>query len=235
VAPQLNDLFGEHTFFLDRRGLNERSQGIQALRDGMYRLCEAFLNEAITSATYEDHIGHLTATLNFIVPIELCAKLNREIVVALSSGNTAFAQREQRELSSNAPTKRQAEDQQSEPSSTNAKPLQQSEPSSTNAKPLEMGTPDQTPELLSSKFTKACLEIGERFAGRLSQQMVTRAIERAEAAKIENVLRRAAQPPQASPTSALIPPGYEMPSPENRYSGSPGQVPPNSAPTVLPK
>jgi hypothetical protein len=37
--------------------LFERSQGIQALRDGMYRLCEAFLNKAIPMQAYQDHMG----------------------------------------------------------------------------------------------------------------------------------------------------------------------------------
>lgn len=58
--------------------LFERSQGIQALRDGMYRLCEAHANDAIDQDIYEAQMFTLTATLNFIVPIELCAKLIRE-------------------------------------------------------------------------------------------------------------------------------------------------------------
>lgn len=58
--------------------LFERSQGIQALRDGMYRLCEARLNDAISREAYEEQIINLTATLNFVVPIELCTKVVRE-------------------------------------------------------------------------------------------------------------------------------------------------------------
>jgi hypothetical protein len=57
----------------------ERSQGIQALRDGMYRLCEAHLNKAIPQDTYVEQMTDLVATLNFIVPIELCSKLNTDL------------------------------------------------------------------------------------------------------------------------------------------------------------
>jgi hypothetical protein len=57
----------------------QRSQGIQALRDGMYRLCEAHLNNAIPQETYVEQMTDLVATLNFIVPIELCSKLNADI------------------------------------------------------------------------------------------------------------------------------------------------------------
>jgi hypothetical protein len=57
----------------------ERSQGIQALRDGMYRLCEAHLNDAIPKDTYVEQMTDLVATLNFIVPIELCSQLSRDL------------------------------------------------------------------------------------------------------------------------------------------------------------
>lgn len=69
--------------------LFERSQGIQALRDGMYRLCEAFVNGAIEKAVYEAQMSDLTSTLNFIVPIELCSKLNRELVLAVVGAGRA--------------------------------------------------------------------------------------------------------------------------------------------------
>lgn len=59
--------------------LFERSQGIQALRDGMYRLCEGNINGAIPKEIYTDQVSDLIATLNFIVPIELCSRLNREL------------------------------------------------------------------------------------------------------------------------------------------------------------
>ena len=52
-----------------------RSQGIQALRDGLYRLCEAFANGAIDEEQYQANIIALTATLNFVVPIEICADM----------------------------------------------------------------------------------------------------------------------------------------------------------------
>ena len=47
-------------------------RAVQVLRDGMYRLCEAFLNEAIDQDTYADQMVSLVTTLNYVVPIELC-------------------------------------------------------------------------------------------------------------------------------------------------------------------
>ena len=55
--------------------LFERSQGIQALRDGMYRLCEARTNDFINNDTFESQMTQLIATLNFVVPIELCTEM----------------------------------------------------------------------------------------------------------------------------------------------------------------
>ena len=55
--------------------LFERSQGIQGLRDGMYRTCEAYINGGIDSRTYGQQMTYMTATLNFLVTIELCGKI----------------------------------------------------------------------------------------------------------------------------------------------------------------
>jgi hypothetical protein len=55
--------------------LFERSQGIQALRDGMYRLCEARANNFINDDVFRQQMNQLVATLNFVVPIELCTKM----------------------------------------------------------------------------------------------------------------------------------------------------------------
>lgn len=58
--------------------LFERSQGVQVLRDGMFRLCEAHINGAIDPQTYGDQLVSLITTLDYVVPIELCAKLVNE-------------------------------------------------------------------------------------------------------------------------------------------------------------
>lgn len=55
--------------------LFQRSQGVQVLRDGMYRLCEAHLNDALDSATYRLSVLSLISTLNYVVPVELCTRL----------------------------------------------------------------------------------------------------------------------------------------------------------------
>lgn len=55
--------------------LFSRSQGIQGLRDGMYRTCEAYINGGISSETYGQQMTYMTATLNFLVTIELCGKI----------------------------------------------------------------------------------------------------------------------------------------------------------------
>ena len=55
--------------------LYSRSHGIQVLRDGMFRLCEAHLNNAIGISEYGYYTINLISSLNFIVPIELCTGL----------------------------------------------------------------------------------------------------------------------------------------------------------------
>lgn len=62
--------------------LYNRSQGIQAMRDAMYRLCEALGNRAIDRDFYQRHIIYLLGTLNFVVPTELCTSLleRRELI-----------------------------------------------------------------------------------------------------------------------------------------------------------
>ena len=61
--------------------LFQRSQGVQVLRDGMFRLCEAHLNGALDAATYRLSVVSLISTLNYVVPMELCA-------VMVSKGNS---------------------------------------------------------------------------------------------------------------------------------------------------
>ncbi|WP_298974284.1 hypothetical protein [uncultured Roseobacter sp.] len=54
------------------QALFRRTQGIQAIRDGMFRLCEARMNTAVNEDFYEEQMTDLLMTLNFIVPLELC-------------------------------------------------------------------------------------------------------------------------------------------------------------------
>lgn len=54
------------------QALFRRTQGIQAIRDGMFRLCEARMNTAVSEGFYEEQMTDLLMTLNFIVPLELC-------------------------------------------------------------------------------------------------------------------------------------------------------------------
>lgn len=72
--------------------LFERTQGIQAIRDGMFRLCEANMNEGISEAFYEELMIDLVTTLNFIVPLELCIKatLDFQILRRLVDEQRAF-------------------------------------------------------------------------------------------------------------------------------------------------
>jgi hypothetical protein len=53
----------------------QRSQGVQVIRESMYRLCEAFSNGAIDGSAYADQLAALVVTLNFVVPFELCTKM----------------------------------------------------------------------------------------------------------------------------------------------------------------
>ena len=64
------------TISTDVKSMFSRSQGIQALRDGLYRLCEAYANGAIEEADYRQQTAALTATLNFVVPVEICAGMD---------------------------------------------------------------------------------------------------------------------------------------------------------------
>ncbi|WP_135468118.1 hypothetical protein [Crenalkalicoccus roseus] len=65
--------------------LYERSQGIQALRDLMFRLCEAKINNLINEEQYRSMTRHVILTLNFVVPFEQCAGLVRT-ATSLSQG-----------------------------------------------------------------------------------------------------------------------------------------------------
>lgn len=69
--------------------LFERSQGIQGLRDGMYRTCEAYINGGIESPTYGQQMTYMTATLNFLVTVELCGKIldTKELLIVENNGN----------------------------------------------------------------------------------------------------------------------------------------------------
>jgi len=53
----------------------QRSQGIQVVRESMYRLCEAYINGALDSHGYTEQMNGLIITLNFVVPFELCTKM----------------------------------------------------------------------------------------------------------------------------------------------------------------
>lgn len=57
--------------------LFERSQGIQLLRDTMFRLCEAFQNGVIDPKSYAAQIESLILTANFIIPFEQCMSVAR--------------------------------------------------------------------------------------------------------------------------------------------------------------
>lgn len=57
----------------------DRSQGIQLLRDTMFRICEAFQNGVLTSNEYSVLMSQLIATANFIIPFEQCASIAVEV------------------------------------------------------------------------------------------------------------------------------------------------------------
>ena len=61
--------------------LFQRSQGVQLLRDGLYRLCEAHLNGAIGSDEYRENLVNLITTLNYVVPVELCSRIIEQRLV----------------------------------------------------------------------------------------------------------------------------------------------------------
>jgi hypothetical protein len=147
--------------------LFERSQGIQALRDGMYRLCEAYINKAISEDTYQEHIANLTATLNFIVPIELCSKLNREIVVAISNAATSPRIVSTPEEPKSAAVDKQSVAAPSDKSSDTAVEIKPAQTLSQNANGAWLSIMANS-ELLTNKFTTSCLSIGNEFASRMA-------------------------------------------------------------------
>ena len=59
------------------KALFERSQGIQLLRDTMFRLCEAFQNGVIDPDSYSRLIESLILNANFIIPFEQCMSIAR--------------------------------------------------------------------------------------------------------------------------------------------------------------
>jgi len=59
--------------------LYQRSQGIQGLRDGMYRVCEAYVNGAIPADVYARQMNNLILTMNYLVSMEVCADLAKTV------------------------------------------------------------------------------------------------------------------------------------------------------------
>src|SRR5262249_3484258 len=55
----------------------QRSQGIQLLRDTMFRLCEGLQNGVIQKDDYRALIQSLIPTANFIIPFEQCTGMAR--------------------------------------------------------------------------------------------------------------------------------------------------------------
>ena len=128
--------------------LFERSQGIQVLRDGMYRLCEAFANDAVSPAVFEEHMNYLIQTLNFIVPVELCAKLNADIVASIANAET---------IGTNAVATK------------GAKPVGDTVQEDKNrASQMDIVRILQGSEALSSNFTEKCIEHARLFASALA-------------------------------------------------------------------
>lgn len=61
------------------QSLFDRSQGIQLLRDTMFRICEAFQNGVIDERDYSKLMTQLISTANFIIPFEQCAEIAIEV------------------------------------------------------------------------------------------------------------------------------------------------------------
>jgi hypothetical protein len=141
--------------------LFERSQGIQALRDGMYRLCEAYINNAISEDTYQEHIANLTATLNFIVPIELCSRLNKDLVASITEAMI-------RPVVENKPRDAKQDVQQKEISTDQNLPQVASEYQSIKERAaFWMGLMNNS-ELLTNKLMEGCMVTGSAFASRMA-------------------------------------------------------------------
>ncbi len=68
-----------HQFKTATEQLVKRSQGIQVLRDMMYRLCEAKQNGVLEEKMYRSAMFHLLASLNFVVPFEQCLSIANNI------------------------------------------------------------------------------------------------------------------------------------------------------------
>jgi hypothetical protein len=111
----------------------------------------------------------LTATLNFIVPLELCAKLNREIVVALATmPPVPVADLGKAQKGTNGATDGPSERDKTLQTPTDAELAERKWR-------LEWAATIASSELLTSKFTQACMELGSSFASKLAGTMATRA------------------------------------------------------------
>lgn len=64
--------------------LYQRSQGVQVLRDGLFRLCEAHLAGAVGPEEYRENLVNLITTLNYVVPMELCTKVYSQRIIQVS-------------------------------------------------------------------------------------------------------------------------------------------------------
>ncbi|MCG8313783.1 MAG: hypothetical protein MI976_11250 [Pseudomonadales bacterium] len=92
---------------IDISKLFERSQGIQALRDGLYRACEAHANGALTEDEYKTISLYYITTLNNVVPMEICANMFRDTmknpelakIKEFTKGDNGFGDDQEQELS----------------------------------------------------------------------------------------------------------------------------------------
>jgi hypothetical protein len=73
--------------------LFQRSQGIQLLRDTMFRLCEAFQNGVLPPEQYVAAMTKLIETANFIIPFEQCVGLGRVSSTGVQTEFLSFAMR----------------------------------------------------------------------------------------------------------------------------------------------
>jgi hypothetical protein len=70
--------------------LYQRSQGIQAMRDVLFRLCEATQNGTVSVKEYAVLMKSILASLNFVVPFEYCSTASGSAVIPAEAASMCY-------------------------------------------------------------------------------------------------------------------------------------------------
>jgi len=80
-----------------------RTQTIQILRDGYFRICEAYLNDAIDEKAYAGIISNVDGAVAVVLALDTLGGTDRAPAIALNGGQTAVSAGENQSAGTTAP------------------------------------------------------------------------------------------------------------------------------------